>query len=144
MEKEGLTTKQMENLLNKESGVLGVSGVSSDFRDIEDAIKQGNEKAKIALDMFHYRVAKYIGSYAAAMNGLDAVVFTAGVGENGIDSRAAICEYLGYLGVSVDAAKNNVRGKETDFSADGAKTRALVIPTNEELMIARDTMALCK
>ena len=144
MDKEGLTTKAMENLLNKESGVLGVSGVSSDFRDIEGAISEGNERAKVALDMFHYRVAKYIGAYAAAMNGLNAVVFTAGVGENAPGTRAEICQNLGYLGVAVDAEKNNVRGVERDFSANGAKVRALVIPTNEELMIARDTLALCK
>jgi len=144
MEKEGLDAKQMENLLNKESGVLGVSGVSSDFRDIEAAIEEGNARAKTALDMFHYRVAKYIGSYAAAMNGLDAVVFTAGVGENAATTRAAICEYLGYLGVAVDNEKNNVRGIEADFTTDSSKVRALVIPTNEELVIARDTLELCK
>jgi len=144
MDKEGLTTKQMEGLMNKESGVLGVSGVSSDFRDIEDAVAKGDARAKTALDMFHYRVAKYIGSYAAAMNGVDAIIFTAGVGENGTDTRLAICEYLGYMGVAADAGKNNVRGKEVDFSADGAKVRSLAVPTNEELVIARDTFALCK
>ncbi|MCL2377284.1 MAG: acetate kinase [Defluviitaleaceae bacterium] len=144
MDKEGMTTKQMENLLNKESGVLGISGVSSDFRDIEAAVEKGDAKAKTALDMYHYRVAKYIGSYATAMNGVDAVIFTAGVGENGPETREAICEYLGYLGVAVDAEKNKVRGKERDFSADSAKVRSLVIPTNEELVIARDTLALCK
>jgi len=144
MEKEGLTTKQMENLLNKESGVLGVSGVSSDFRDLEDADAAGNERATIALDMYHYRVAKYVASYAAAMKGLDAVIFTAGVGENGAGTRAAVCEYLAHLGVEVDHEKNNVRGKERDFSTDSAKVRSLVIPTNEELVIARDTLQLCK
>jgi len=144
MDKEGLATKQMEGLLNKESGVLGVSGISSDFRDIEDAVAKGDERAKVALDMFHYRVAKYIGSYATAMNGVDAVIFTAGIGENGTDTRLAICEYLGYLGIKADAGKNNVRGKEVDFSADGAKVRSLAVPTNEELVIARDTLALCK
>jgi len=138
MDKEGLTTKQMENLLNKESGVLGVSGVSSDFRDIEAAIEKGDARAKTALDMFHYRVAKYIGSYAAAMNGVDAVIFTAGVGENGAETRAAICEYLGYLGVEVDMAKNNVRSVEVDFSTDCARARSLIVPTNEELVIAKD------
>jgi len=144
MDKEGLTTKQMESLLNKESGMLGVSGISSDFRDIEDAVAKGDARAKTALDMFHYRVAKYIGSYAAAMNGVDAIIFTAGVGENGTGTRLAICEYLGYLGVQADADKNNVRGKEVDFSAGGAKVRSLVVPTNEELVIARDTHGLCK
>ena len=143
MDKEGLTTKQMEGLLNKESGMLGISGVSSDFRDIEDAVSKGNARAKTALDMFCYRVAKYIASYAASMNGIDAVIFTAGVGENGPGTRLAICEYLGYLGVQADAEKNNVRGKEVDFSAEVAKVRALVVPTNEELVIARDTLALC-
>ena len=144
MDKEGLTTKQMENLLNKESGVLGISGISSDFRDIEDAVAKGDARAKTALDMFHYRVAKYVGSYAAAMNGVDAVIFTAGIGENGVDTRLAICEYLGYLGVQADEGKNNVRGKEVDFSAAGAKVRSLAVPTNEELVIARDTLALCE
>jgi acetate kinase len=144
MDKEGLTTKQMEGLLNKESGVLGISGTSSDFRDIEDAVAKGDSRAKTALDMFHYRVAKYIGSYAAAMNGVDAVIFTAGIGENGISTRLAICEYLGWLGVCADRDKNNVRGKEVDFSAAEAKVRALAVPTNEELVIARDTLALCK
>jgi len=144
MDKEGLTTKQMESLMNKESGVLGVSGVSSDFRDIEDAVAKGHAQATTALDMYHYRVAKYIGSYAASMNGVDAVIFTAGVGENGPETRLAICEYLGYLGVQADEAKNKVRGKEVDFSKDGAKVRSMVVPTNEELVIARDTHALCK
>ena len=144
MEKEGLTTKQMENMLNKESGVLALSGVSSDFRDIEDACAQGNERAQMALDVYHYRVARYVGSYAAAMNGLDAVVFTAGVGENGPETREAICSYLGYLGIKVDNEKNAVRGKERDFSAEGSTAHAMVIPTNEELVIARDTLGLCK
>ncbi len=142
MAKEDKTVRQVETILNKESGVLGVSGVSSDFRDIENAASEGNKRAQIALDLFHYRVAKYVGSYAASMNGVDAIVFTAGLGENACDTRKAICDYLGYLGVEVDDAKNNVRGKETNFSKDGAKVQTLVIPTNEELVIARDTKKL--
>lgn len=142
MEKEGLSAKEVDNLLNKKSGVLGVSGVSSDFRDIEGASKEGNKRARLALDQFHYRVAKYAGEYAAAMNGVDAIVFTAGLGENGIGNREAICDYFGYLGLFVDKDKNNVRGKDVDFSTPDSKVKALVIPTNEELMIARDTNAL--
>ncbi len=139
MRKENLTIKEATNLLNKESGVFGVSGVSSDFRDIEDAIAQGNERAKIALDMFVYRVNKYIGAYAAAMNGVDAIVFTAGLGENGIETRADILKNLTYLGVTCDNERNNVRGKETEISTANSTVKAFVIPTNEELVIARDT-----
>jgi acetate kinase len=139
MNKEGLSIKDMENVLNKNSGVLGISGVSSDFRDIEDAAGSGNHRAQTALDVYYYRVAKYIGAYAAAMNGVDAVVFTAGLGENSAVARKEICSYLGYLGLEVDEEKNNVRGKETNFAKDGSKIAALLIPTNEELVIARDT-----
>ncbi|MDR3090879.1 MAG: acetate kinase [Clostridiales bacterium] len=142
MEKEGKTAKEVENMLNKQSGVLGVSGVSSDFRDIEDAERGGNNRAKLALEGFYYRVAKYAGAYAAAMNGADAFVFTAGLGENSASARAAICGYLGFLGLKIDADKNSVRGREIDFAAADSKARALVIPTNEELVIARDTKAL--
>ena len=142
MEKEGLTAKDIENILNKESGVLGLSGISSDFRDIEDAASKGNDMAQNAIDAFCYRVAKYVGAYAAAMNGVDAVVFTAGVGENGKVVRAGVCQYLGYLGVHIDASKNDIRGKEADFSDASAKVRALIVPTNEELVIARDTLSL--
>lgn len=142
MEKEKLSNKQVDNLMNKNSGVLGLSGVSSDFRDIENAAKDGNKRAQIALDVFHYRVAKYVGEYAAAMNGVDAIVFTAGLGENSIGTRETICSYLNYLGVSIDKDKNNCRGKEVDFSAEDAKVHALVIPTNEELVIGRDTKEL--
>ena len=141
-EKEKLSVKEVENILNKKSGVLGLSGISSDFRDIKEAKDQGNERAAYALDLFHYRVAKTIGGYAAALNGADAVIFTAGIGENSMDSRAAICEYLGYLGLNTDDEKNNTRGKEVDFATAESKVRALVIPTNEELMIARDTAKL--
>jgi len=144
MEKENMTVKQVENLLNKESGVLGLSGVSSDFRDIEKAADGGCEHSKAALEVFHYRVAKTVGEYAAAMNGVDAVVFTAGLGENSVKTRETVCAYLGFLGLAVDADKNNCRGKEVDFATCDSKVRALAIPTNEELVIARDTYALCK
>ncbi|SHJ04771.1 acetate/propionate family kinase [Lutispora thermophila] len=141
-EKEGLDLNGVDKLLNKQSGVLGVSGVSSDFRDIEEAAEKGNERAELALKIFAYRVRKYIGAYAAAMGGIDAIVFTAGLGENSDVMRASICEGLEFLGVEVDPAKNNVRGKEVDISKDGSKVRVLLIPTNEELMIARDTKEL--
>jgi len=142
MEKENLDVKSVENIFNKKSGVLGLSGVSSDFRDIEGAANEGNKRAQIALDLFHYRVAKYIGEYAAAMNGVDAVVFTAGLGENSPGSRASICAYLGYLGLKVDEDQNNCRGKEVNFATAESTVQALCIPTNEELVIARDTKAL--
>ena len=139
MQKENLTAAQVVDILNKKSGMLGVSGVSSDFRDVTDAKNSGNKRAEAALDVFCYRVAQYVGSYAAAMNGIDAVVFTAGVGENAANVREWVCEYLTFLGVEIDPAKNNQRGKAIDFSTDNAKVRALAIPTNEELVIARDT-----
>ena len=144
MEKEGLNAKDIGNVLNKNSGVLGISGVSSDFRDIEEASSKGNERAKLALDVFCMRVKKYIASYAAVMSGLDVVVFTAGIGENSIELRAKICEGLEFLGVEIDKEKNNVRGKETVANKDGARVKILIVPTNEELMIAKDTMALVK
>jgi len=143
MQKENMTAKEAENMLNKSSGVLGISGVSSDFRDIEKAADEGNKQAQIALEIFNYRVAKYIGEYAAAMNGVDAVVFTAGLGENNPATRADVCAQLGFLGLTVDADKNNCRGKEVDFTTADSKVRGLVIPTNEELMIARDTVKVC-
>jgi acetate kinase len=142
MEKKNWTAQQVIDLLNKKSGVLGLSGVSSDFRDIEDAMKSGNEHAKEALDVFYYRVAGYVGRYAAAMNGVHAVVFTAGIGENSAATRQGICGYLKYLGAEIDLEKNRQRGKALDISVPGASVRTLVIPTNEELMIARDTKAL--
>jgi len=141
-EKEGLDLNGVDKLLNKQSGVLGVSGVSSDFRDIEEAAEKGNERAALALKLFAYRVRKYIGAYAAAMGGIDAIVFTAGLGENSASMRADICEGLEFLGVEVDSEKNNVRGKEVDVSKAGSKVKVLLIPTNEELMIARDTKEL--
>lgn len=143
--KEGKDVNELLNILNKKSGVLGMSGgVSSDFRDIEAAKKEGNHLAEVALDAFVYRVAKYIGAYTAAMNGVDAIAFTAGVGENDKVSRKAICEYLGYPGVKIDDQANDVRGKKTVISAADSKVKVMLIPTNEELAIARDTLALVR
>ena len=143
-QKEGLTSAEMNTVLNKKSGVLGMSGVSSDFRDVEAAANAGNHQAAAALDAFYYRVAKYIGAYTAAMNGVDAIAFTAGVGENNIGGRAEICKYLGYLGTEIDSDKNNVRGEERIISKDGSKVTLMAIPTNEELAIARQTLELVK
>ncbi|MBU5437742.1 acetate kinase [Tissierella sp. MSJ-40] len=142
MEKENLSIEEMNNVLNKKSGVLGISGISSDFRDIEDACKEGNERAQLSLDVFTNRVKKYIGAYTALMGGIDALVFTAGIGENSIEIRETVCEGLEYLGVELDKEKNKVRGKEAIVNKDGGKVKILVIPTNEELMIARDTLEL--
>ena len=143
MKKENMTMDQIDNYINKKSGVLGVSGISSDFRDIEKAAEGGNDRAQLALDMFTYEVVKFVGSYAAAMNGVDAIVFTAGVGENSIEMREHISSGLEYLGTKVDKEKNNIRGKEREFSVDGSKVKLFVIPTNEELVIARDTKTIC-
>lgn len=142
MNEKGMDCKTVDNIMNKQSGVLGISGVSSDFRDIENAAAEGNERAKLALDMFYYRVRKYIGSYAAAMGGVDAIVFTAGLGENSPEAREEILKGLEFMGFEVDHDKNNVRGEEVIFSKDGSKVSLLVVPTNEELMIARDTMEI--
>ena len=139
MNKYGYSIDEMLNILNKKSGVLGISGVSSDFRDLGKAAAEGNERAQLALDMFHYWVAKVAGSYAAAMNGVDAIIFTAGVGENGADTRAAICEYFGYLGVKLNPEANAVRGQDIMISTEDSPVKVFVIPTNEELVIARDT-----
>lgn len=139
MEKHNLSTKEMDTLMNKKSGVLGVSGVSSDFRDLGDAAAKGNERAQLALDMFHYQVRKLIGALAVAMEGVDVITFTAGVGENGIEDRAAICQGLEFLGAKLDPERNNVRGKDTLISTDDSTVKMYVIPTNEEIMIARDT-----
>ena len=141
-QKENKTISEVMDILNKKSGVAGVSGVSSDFRDLDTAIAQGNERAKIAMDLFCYRVAQYIGSYTAVMNGVDAIAFTAGVGENNSTARAGICSYLGYLGIEIDAEKNQVRGEDQVISTDNSKVPVLVVPTNEELAIARETVAL--
>ncbi len=143
MKKKGLDADGVDKYMNKECGVLGVSGVSSDFRDLEDAAAKGNERAKLALDMFCYQVKRYIGAYAAAMGGVDAIVFTAGVGENDIHTRQQVCEGLEFLGVKLDADRNNVRGKATEISAADSKVKVFLIPTNEELAIAQDTLRLC-
>ena len=142
--KYGMSVDDCLNMLNKKSGVLAISGVSSDFRDLEDGAAKGNENCRLALDKFCYEVAKYVGAYAAALNGLDVLTFTAGVGENGPDTRAAVCEYLGYLGVKLDPEKNKVRGKEMLISTPDSKVQVWVVPTNEELMIAQDTAELVK
>ena len=144
MEKENLDAAGLSNLMNKESGVYGMTGISSDFRDIEDAIKDGNELAEVALDAYHQRIKKYIGAYAAEMNGVDAVVFTAGVGENAIGTRAAIINNMEFLGMKLDAEANKVRGKERVISSEDSRVKVLLIPTNEELVIARDTLELVK
>ena len=142
--KEGLDFDGVMNLLNKKSGVLGVSGVSSDFRDLLAAADEGNKRAKLAVDMFCYRVAKYIGAYTAAMNGVDLIAFTAGVGENNGFVRSQICDYLGFMGVQIDAKANEVAGEERKISTDDSKVLVYVIPTNEELAIARETVRLAK
>ena len=142
MNKYGMTADECLTMLNKKSGVLALSGVSSDFRDIEQGAEKGNADCALALDKFAYEVRKYIGSYAAALGGLDCLVFTAGVGENSASMRARICEGLEFLGVKLDPEKNNTRGKEAIISADDSKVTVWVIPTNEELMIAQDTAAL--
>ena len=142
--KYGMSVDDCLNMLNKKSGVLAVSGVSSDFRDLEAGAAEGNENCRLALDKFCYEVAKYVGAYAAALNGLDVLTFTAGVGENGPDTRAAVCSYLGYLGVKLDEEKNQCRGKEMLISTPDSKVQVWVVPTNEELMIAQDTAELVK
>lgn len=140
MEKENLSANQVNDYLNQKSGVLGISGISSDFRDLEKASAQGNVRAQLALDMFAYLVRHYIGAYLTVLNGADAIVFTAGIGENSASMRAEIIRDLEYLGVEIDPEKNKVCGKQADISKDGTTCRVLVIPTNEELMIARETM----
>ena len=144
--KENLDIEGVMEVLNKKSGVFGISGgLSSDFRDLTDAMNAGDKKAKIAMDVFSYRVAKYIGSYAAAMNGVDDIVFTAGIGENDDYVRQEVCKYLGYLGVGFDFEVNTgLRGKEAELTKEGSKVKVFVIPTNEELAIARETLALVK
>jgi len=142
MNKHGMDIDAMLNVLNKKSGVQGVSGVSSDFRDLENAFKDGNDRAGLAVDMFNYGVKKLIGSYAAAMGGVDAIIFTAGVGENSKAQRMDIASGLEFMGVKMDAEANDVRGKEAVISAADSKVKVLLIPTNEELMIAMDTAAI--
>ncbi|MCM1529612.1 MAG: acetate kinase [Alistipes sp.] len=142
-DKHGFSPAQMSDYMNKKSGFLGVSGVGSDNRDITDAAQHGNERAKLVSDMLVYEIKKYIGSYAAAMNGLDAVLFTGGIGENAYDVRAAVCENMEFFGIKLDKEVNDgLRGKLTKISADDSKVQVWVVPTNEELLIARDTLAL--
>ena len=142
MKKENLSVDQMDTILNKKSGVLGISGVSSDFRDIEKAAAEGNKRAQLALESFAYSVAQNIGKYAVSMNGIDVIVFAGGVGENGPETRKKICNYLEFLGVNIDTQKNDVKGEEREISADNSKVKVFIVPTNEELMIARETKEL--
>ena len=142
--KYGMNVDECLNMLNKKSGVLAISGVSSDFRDLEDGNAKGNENCTLALNKFFYEVAKYIGAYTAALNGIDVLTFTAGVGENGPETRQAICDYLGFMGVKIDAEANKCRGKERLISTPDSAVQVWVVPTNEELMIAQDTAELVK
>ena len=137
-----LSVEEVDNILNKKSGVLGISNVSSDFRDIEEEAKKGNKKASLALDIFHYRIKKQIGAYIAALNGVDIIIFTAGVGENGPETREAILKDMDFLGIILDKEKNKVRGKIQEISAKSSKVKVFVIPTNEELVIARETQKI--
>jgi len=142
MEKEGLNTTGVSNLLNKKSGVLGISGISSDMREIESAVAAGNKQAILAEKMYFHRIKKYVGAYAAVLGGVDTIVFTGGVGENQASCRAAVCEGLEFMGVKMDKSRNSVRGVEAVISADDSKVKVVVIPTDEELVIASDTMAI--
>lgn len=139
MKNNNLSIEEVDNLLNKKSGVLGISEVSSDFRDIEEEAMKGNEKASLALDIFHYKIKTQIGSYIAALNGVDIIIFTAGVGENGPETREAILKDMEFFGIVLDKEKNKVRGKIQEISAENSKVKVFVIPTNEELVIARET-----
>ena len=141
-EKENMTPKQISDMCNKESGLLGVSGLSNDSRDVNNAAREGNARCRLAVDMQQYQVAKYVGSFAAAMNGVDAIVFTGGIGENDPGMRAYVCGQMGYLGVAIDGEANKLRGEEVELSTADSKVKVWVIPTNEELVIARDTLAL--
>jgi acetate kinase len=138
----GMSVGEVNSILNKKSGLLGLSCLSSDSRDLEEAAKQGNKKAQLALNVFYYRVKKYIGAYAAAMGGVDAVIFTAGIGENSAYARERICSGMEFLGIKIDLEKNTIRGKAVDISSQDANVRTLVIPTDEELMIALDTQEI--
>lgn len=139
MERKGMDAAALSKMINKESGVLGVSGISNDMRDIEAGIARGDERAILAMDMYEYRILKYIGAYAAVLDGVDVIVFTGGVGENQIGTRAALCNHLKYLGITLDEEANKVRGKEIVISGPDSKVKVVVIPTDEEMMIARDT-----
>lgn len=142
MEKEHLTSKEMDNMLNQESGLYGISGVSRDVRDIEASAQEGNEKAILASNQYKYSVAGFIAKYVMAMQGVDVITFTAGVGENQSGIRAGICKYLEYMGVKIDNERNSIKGEEVKISSDDSKIQVWVIPTNEELVIARDTLRL--
>ncbi len=144
MKHDGDSIDEVLNMLNKQSGVLGMSGVSSDFRDVENAANEGNHRAQVALEAYTHRVLRYIGGYAAVMNGVDAITFTAGLGENSASTREQICESLSYLGVKIDPEKNKIRGEEIEISAPDSAVKVYVIPTNEELAICKDTVALLK
>ena len=137
--KENLSLEQVMDIVNKKSGVLGISGVSSDFRDLDEAAKAGNKRADLALRVFAHSVVKYIGSFIAVMNGVDAIVFTAGLGENSATMRQVICDYLRYLGIELDSYSNSQRGKAIEITTKQSRVQVFVIPTNEELVIARDT-----
>ena len=139
MERTGLDAKGLQKVINKESGVLGTSGISNDMRDIEDGIKAGNERARLAMDMYEYRILKYIGAYTAVLGGVDVIVFTGGVGENQTGTRETICRQLAYLGITFNAEANKTRGEEIEISGKDSKVHVVVIPTDEELMIAEDT-----
>ena len=143
MEKENMDAQQIDNLLNRQSGILGISGVSSDFRDLEAAANNGDERSQLAIDIFAYKVRKYIGGYVAAMGGVDAIVFTAGLGENSPFMREKICNGLEYLGTRIDPELNKIRGKAREISIKRSRTKIFVVPTNEELVIARDTKRIC-
>lgn len=142
MERLNLDAKGVSKLVNKESGVQGITGISSDMRDVEDALKKGDKRAELALDMYDYRIIKYIGAYAAVLGGLDVLVFTGGVGENQLSTRENVCKQLAYLGITFDAEANKSRGKEVEISGKDSKVRVVVIPTDEEMMIAEDTAAI--
>ena len=144
MEKENMTAQQIDDYLNRRSGILGISGLSSDFRDLESAANRGDDRSQLAIDVFAYKVKKYIGGYVAAMGGVDAIVFTAGLGENSPFMRDKICNGLEYLGTRIDPDLNKVRGKEREISVRRARVKIFVIPTNEELVIARDTYNICR
>ena len=144
MKNENLTPDQMDKIMNKESGKLGISGVSIDDRDIEAEAQKGNHRAQLASDVFAYQVAGAVGKYVAQMNGVDVITFAGGIGENSADKRKEICEYLEFLGLKIDDEKNNVRGEEREISTSDSKVKVFVIPTNEELQIAEETMELIK
>lgn len=144
MEKEGISSRDIDTLMNKKSGVLGISGLSNDFRDLDEAASKGNERAELALEVFAYKIKKVIGEYSAVLNGVDAIVFTAGIGENSASIRKRILSGLEGIGIKIDEEKNKIRGQEIDISTPDSKVRVLVIPTNEELTIARDTKEICE